>query len=1420
MLKRIVCALLCLCTLVSMCPVGFAEEEAEPMEPTQEIEEVEESAEEQEEEEPFSAGKEPLAGNCGEDLTWSLDEEGILTISGSGDMPDYNSSSKMAPWYEHRQNIRSVYVDQGVTRIGAYAFYDLSVLDWAMIGEDVKSIGRYAFSDCGSLEQIDILEGLSYIEESAFRDCGSLTSIWMPDTVVSLGEGCFYGCNSLKNVRLSQNLTRIESSTFYGCASLEEIALPNGLQGLGDSAFRDCEGLKTITIPEAVSRLEGYTFQNCTGLQGVTLPEHLTSIGSAAFAYCTSLKEIHLPSELSSIGGSAFLGCSGLEQINIPEKMTSIPEAAFYGCTNLTVQLPSNLKSIGRRAFYGCPDCDIIDLSNVPTAMRENIVLTGLVNIPELLSSATGGLAELTWSVESVPGEGSVAYVDGQTLCRIHPGQFRLVCTDSYTGIRGSKVMEVTSNLEIRPEKIDPLPGGQSLQLTAVTMPGEAPVSANWSLAAGGEQSADISADGLLTAKNVAKETEITVIATISSGDTAQKTVTILPRVTGVSILVDGNTAPDKLYVDMKETKTLSLSATVQPDGAKAEVEWASGQDHIASVDRDGTVTLLSPGRTVIYARSTDGSGIYGELLLVVRYVDKAETLTLRAAKTVLESGEQIQLMLSGEEDIPAELVTFSVLEDGKASIDEQGIFTAGDVAGYVNVTAMITGDPLQRKASVQLRIKEPLAHDLRLIPEFPDDRASMDDSGLYVDSRRLEGKAYTFRLKAQGCGASGNWTDTENVTFESTNASLAAVSADGTVTVKAKAEGESVLIVRSGDSLEAETRLKIVIQDRSPRLESSKLTLNSYRTDGISTALVESYANAIQSVEVYDYNKASKSYQETPSQVFAPTWEDGTFTLEAVDVLKGGTYPLKLTAVCDNGTYDYLLQVKVTNTFPKVTVKQGAKFNLFYLDSTAPLTVTAGGYAIEELALTGVSAFRLHRDGDNHAEITYGEDFIPGTNVNKKGKLSILLEGYRVPIEQNFTLATVNTQPKLTVNPAASVLNLALNSQTRESWTRIYQNGQPLDLSEAEISSTGDFVQLEPSGEHLIFRLTGEKGGTVSFLLRLPNWAKEIKLSHKITVETKLPKLTLASGTLKLNSRFPGQRADTALRLSQSNLDLGPVSFVSTAKTGSAAEQEANKLALSFDPENGMVSALIRDGQLPKAGTYGFLVKTSLADSGTDLPAVTLKITVTAAAPKVTLSAKGKLDTLKPDSGIAYTVSKLTNCPGPVEAMALEGRDADKFQAELDNSGAKTVVNLKLLPGESYDTRTTYKVQFRFTVSGQNVSSSVLNVKVTQSALKVTVPKTIPYYRGQSGPIRCNISSPVELAEITLGSKTNKTFLQALGDQENISLEGNRLRLRLADPSALKVGKSYTVCLSVIPEGNAVNVKPTQVKLTVKVMK
>ncbi|MGN1320378.1 MAG: leucine-rich repeat domain-containing protein, partial [Acutalibacteraceae bacterium] len=100
---------------------------------------------------------ETQSGTCGKNVTWSLDTDtGVLTISGSGDMDDYYGY--YAPWYSQRGSIKSVNIENGVTRIGSDAFWYCSSLTSVNIPDSVTSIGRGAFHDCSSLKKVNITD--------------------------------------------------------------------------------------------------------------------------------------------------------------------------------------------------------------------------------------------------------------------------------------------------------------------------------------------------------------------------------------------------------------------------------------------------------------------------------------------------------------------------------------------------------------------------------------------------------------------------------------------------------------------------------------------------------------------------------------------------------------------------------------------------------------------------------------------------------------------------------------------------------------------------------------------------------------------------------------------------------------------------------------------------------------------------------------------------------------------------------------------------------------------------------------------------------------------------------------------------------------------------------------------------------------
>ena len=164
------------------------------------------------------------SGTCGakgSNLTWTLDSEGVLTISGSGDMHGYGSSD--APWYGSRSRVKSAVIADGVTSIGEWAFFGCGSLTSVTIPNSVTSIGRYAFYYCTSLTSVTIPDSVTSIGWLAFNGCTSLTSVTIPDGVTIINDAVFNGCTSLTSVTIPDSVTSIGGSAFYNCTSLTDV---------------------------------------------------------------------------------------------------------------------------------------------------------------------------------------------------------------------------------------------------------------------------------------------------------------------------------------------------------------------------------------------------------------------------------------------------------------------------------------------------------------------------------------------------------------------------------------------------------------------------------------------------------------------------------------------------------------------------------------------------------------------------------------------------------------------------------------------------------------------------------------------------------------------------------------------------------------------------------------------------------------------------------------------------------------------------------------------------------------------------------------------------------------------------------------------------------------------------------------------
>ena len=317
-------------------------------------------------------------GVCGENLTWTLDNNGTLTINGTGDMTDYSSSE--VPWKSSRQNITSIIINNGVTSIGQAAFFDCDGLVSVKIPEGVIKIGRSAFLKCDNLSDIEISDsvtcigalafgrtayyndisnwengvlylgnylleadwliegecsikqGTKCIGEEAFSERENLTGVIIPDSVLYIGDWAFQVCSNLKNVEMGNNIETIGVGAFNSCKNLTSIKLPNSLKSVELYAFYNCTALDKIYINDIAAYLDiqygsevdcpmyyaDKLYLNNKRVVNITIPEGVKKIPAYSFDGCDSLSKVIVPDSVETIGENAFHGCNGLTSITLP----------------------------------------------------------------------------------------------------------------------------------------------------------------------------------------------------------------------------------------------------------------------------------------------------------------------------------------------------------------------------------------------------------------------------------------------------------------------------------------------------------------------------------------------------------------------------------------------------------------------------------------------------------------------------------------------------------------------------------------------------------------------------------------------------------------------------------------------------------------------------------------------------------------------------------------------------------------------------------------------------------------------------------------------------------------------------------------------------------------------------------------------
>ena len=197
-----------------------------------------------------------VAGSCGDNARWSYDDNGTLSITGTGGT--YNFSNGNRPWEQYKDAITTVRIADGITSIGDNAFFNCSNLSTINGGKDLIYVGGAAFSgtlwDSAAIDSTTVV----YLGHVAYCGRGVSGDVTLVDGTISIAEYAFLNNSDITSVTIPTTVTTIGPSAFFFCNGLTSVTIPASVTSIGDVAFGDCFGLYTVNVLATTPPTLGY----------------------------------------------------------------------------------------------------------------------------------------------------------------------------------------------------------------------------------------------------------------------------------------------------------------------------------------------------------------------------------------------------------------------------------------------------------------------------------------------------------------------------------------------------------------------------------------------------------------------------------------------------------------------------------------------------------------------------------------------------------------------------------------------------------------------------------------------------------------------------------------------------------------------------------------------------------------------------------------------------------------------------------------------------------------------------------------------------------------------------------------------------------------------------------------------------------
>lgn len=1243
-------------------------------------------------------GAAAASGKCGDDLYWSLAEDGTLTIWGSGEMYNYNDYPFRGPWQSEEITIpvRSVVIKQGATSIGDYAFAWCGLTS-VTIPASVTSIGDYAFNGCNGLKSITIPTGVTRIGDGTFNWCENLTSVMIPASVISIGDLAFNACWRLTNATIPEGVVSIGERAFSG-NDFSEVTIPASVETIGSGAFGASSSLDSFAvdgentayttvdgvlfskdratlvaypggkkssdykIPGSVRSIAKYAFYGCDGLTGVTISTSVTSIGDYAFYSCLGLTNVAIPSGVTNIGDYAFYYC-GLTIVTIPTSVASIGEGAFSNTRLTSVVIPSSVTYIGVKAFA----CNRF--------LTDVTISEGVISIGEQAFSECEKLTSVTIPA-SVASIGEEAF----SICRSLKDVYYAGSCDQWGKIRigsynvplisatihcsdGTIKQGVRTFAEQPDETTETVPTEETVpETTAETVP---------------ETTAETTPEttGPSTESTQPQETE----------ETAQSLSTItwfrVPKGAkmedGAAVRLSAHTGKETVrngvrsvaFVGLEPGEEYVLIVSLKPGSVQPEDLQYIEQ---SAADGNGSVSFTYIPRTEVSAITQ----LYG--------ISAQRKITLDREYLTIPMGslsEPIQATVDPEEWTD-DLVWFSENED-VVTVDENGCVTPVSVGtGYV--VAEVTHGKYTITARCRVDVTEKVANEEVLGVDLGTKKVttelySTDYAKIDILPRLKQNEIALFSFFSampadNGSAITGAYLEDENARqfFElrvKDDRQLLLVptqeALDNAKGVKSSYSSKIVVLV-NGVEYHTDDAVTISVKKTMPKLKAANLTFNPFYTE-------QSQALTITGGTV------------TKVEGTTPDWltMDGT-KLTLSNAPKSGSANLNLLVYTTEWAIPVNVKASVKLSYKAPRLKLSASsVTLSETDSLGvTLKLTAGKQSLEELNVKSVTLPAGFEDTE--LNLYTGEIALVPIGEIPTGKQAVRVSFYGTDSVLDLPLRVNKRTPTLRL----SKTSVSLNAELGDSMTlKVTATPADLDLAKVTVTNPSEALEVSPVNEDGEFTVTVKQGSaskaSYALMVQAPT-GRAVKLTvrtlaagQKVTMSLKAAgsiDLTFPEKGVALQPKYRNYAGELenvvytlALKQGKATLDAAFDDYLTVGEDGLIRWNGTGSL------ESGNVCLITMMGELPN-GTMLF---------------ATAQVRVTQ-TPVILRLSKARLSLnkrLEEKTQVMVTTSTRGYTLGDVELLVTDNKNvpSDGLTAAYENGLLTLSVNEKTVYGGSY---------------------------------------------------------------------------------------------------------------------------------------